>query len=225
MTLSENATKWVQIGVITLLLAVVIYFLISYLNGSKHKSESFNHHPESFSNPSGFENGSSNYDYTAPPSNAMGTGYVAGGSAVMSSPVDDEQQLRSNPNIAVQPMGGNEVFRSLDSNFSGAGSAAGYGNNNLPKDCYPKDQLTPQELLPTDVNSVWSQQNPVQGDLASKNFLEAGYHIGINTSGQSLRNPNYQLRSEPQNPTNVVSPWGMTTITPDLSRRPLEIGN
>jgi hypothetical protein len=56
------------------------------------------------------------------------------------------------------------------------------------------------------------------------NFLTAGYHIGINTVGQTLRNANRQLRSEPLNPQVPVSPWLQTTIEPDTNRRPLEIG-
>jgi hypothetical protein len=57
------------------------------------------------------------------------------------------------------------------------------------------------------------------------NFLEAGYHYGINTVGQTLRNANLQLRSEVPNPQVQVSPFLQTTIEPDLSRRVLEIGN
>ena len=62
------------------------------------------------------------------------------------------------------------------------------------------------------------------GILADVNLLDAGSHIGINTIGQSLRNANIQLRSEPPNPQVNVSPWMNTTIGPDLPRRPLEIG-
>ncbi|NBO09474.1 MAG: hypothetical protein EBV30_09065, partial [Actinobacteria bacterium] len=41
-----------------------------------------------------------------------------------------------------------------------------------PAGCYPRDQLTPSELLPKDPNSVWAQQNPMgQGSLKGKNFL------------------------------------------------------
>ena len=54
-------------------------------------------------------------------------------------------------------------------------------------------------------------------------MLQAGEHIGVNTVGQSLRNANRQLRSEPPNPQVNVSPWQNTTIGPDLMRRPLEI--
>ena len=55
-------------------------------------------------------------------------------------------------------------------------------------------------------------------------MLDAGFHVGVNTIGQSLRNANRQLRSEPPNPQVQVSPWQMSSIGPDLMRRPLEAG-
>jgi hypothetical protein len=87
------------------------------------------------------------------------------------------------------------------------------------------NQLTADDLLPQDKSSVWASVNPEgQGSLADKNFLQAGYHIGINTVGQTLRNANLQLRSEPPCPQVQVSPWLQSTIEPDVSRRPMEIG-
>ncbi len=92
-----------------------------------------------------------------------------------------------------------------------------------PANCYPKNQLSPQELLPADPNSKWAQVNPMgAGDISGKNFLNAGSLIGVNTVGQSLRNANQQLRSEPPNPQMQVSIWNQSTIEPDLARRPLE---
>jgi hypothetical protein len=100
----------------------------------------------------------------------------------------------------------------------------GVSQNQLPSECYPKDVLSSAELLPRDANSLYAQVNPSgQGSLQDQNFLTAGYHIGINTVGQSLRNANRQLRSEPPNPQVKVSPWLQTTIEPDINRRPLEI--
>jgi len=96
--------------------------------------------------------------------------------------------------------------------------------NQLPSECYPKDVLSSVDLLPRDANSMWAQVNPSgQGSLADQNFLTSGFHIGINTVGQSLRNANRQIRSEPLNPQVKVSPWLQTTIEPDINRRPLEI--
>ena len=93
-----------------------------------------------------------------------------------------------------------------------------------PANCYPKNQLAPQELLPNDPNSKWAQVNPMAaGDIAGKNFLNAGSLVGVNTVGQSLKNASWDLRSEPPNPQVTVSPWMQSTYSPDLTRRPLEI--
>ena len=94
-----------------------------------------------------------------------------------------------------------------------------------PAGCYPRDQLTPSELLPKDMNSVWAEQNPMgPGSLKGKNFLSAGALIGVNTVGQSMRNANLQVRSEPANPQVPVSIFNITTMGPDVSHRSLEIG-
>ena len=101
---------------------------------------------------------------------------------------------------------------------------ADFGSAEAPAGCYPRDQLTPSELLPKDANSVWAQQNPMgTGSLKGKNFLSAGALIGVNTVGQSLRNANYQLRSEPPNPQVPVTVFNVPTIEPDVNRRALEI--
>jgi hypothetical protein len=98
-------------------------------------------------------------------------------------------------------------------------------NNSTPKDCFPKDHLNPKDLLPSEAATKWAQTNPSgQGSIGDQNFLGAGYHVGINTVGQSMRNANLQLRSEPPNPQKLVSPWLQSTIDPDLNRKPLEIG-
>jgi len=118
---------------------------------------------------------------------------------------------------ASEPLGDNEQPKGLQQTDSTQ-------VNQLPSECYPKDVLSSADLLPRDADSLYAQVNPSgQGSLADQNFLTAGYHVGINTVGQSLRNANRQLRSEPPNPQVKVSPWQQTTIEPDINRRPLEI--
>jgi hypothetical protein len=108
--------------------------------------------------------------------------------------------------------------------LSSSEGPANFGTTGAPAGCYPRDQLTPSELLPKDKNSVWAEQNPMgPGSLKGKNFLSAGALIGVNTVGQSLRNANWQLRSEPPNPQVAVSIFNQSTIAPDTNRRPLEI--
>jgi len=119
------------------------------------------------------------------------------------------------------PLGENEVFMPVGETSSPYGLTGG----KVPTDCFPKDQLNPDELLPGNAATKFAASNPkAQGELKDQNFLEAGYHVGVNTVGQTLRNANRQLRSEPPNPQVKVSPWQTTTIQPDTNRRPLEIG-
>lgn len=123
----------------------------------------------------------------------------------------------------VQPgeaLGNNSDYEAVDSE-----DVNNTKDNQYPKDCFPKDQLNPEDLLPTDDSSKWAQVNPkAPGELGDQNFLEAGHHIGVNTVGQTLRNANMQIRSEPPNPQMKVSPWLQTTIEPDSNRKPMEIG-
>ena len=118
--------------------------------------------------------------------------------------------------MASLPEGDNEQFASVS------------GIKTPTRSCYPQNSLKPDDLLPqdkkNDIND-FDKNNPVsEGILKGVNFLEAGYQVGVNTVGQSLRNSNQQLRSEPANPQVNVSPWQNTTIGPDLGRRPLESG-
>ncbi len=92
-----------------------------------------------------------------------------------------------------------------------------------PAGCYQREQLNPVELLPADPNSQWAQVNPGgAGEFQGKNFLSAGALIGVNSIGQSMRNANLQLRSEPPCPQVQPGPWNISTIEPDLTRKPLE---
>jgi len=110
---------------------------------------------------------------------------------------------------------GNGDFRAVD-----------FNSINLPSDCFPRDRLTAEDLLPADAaNSKWAQVNPAgQGDVSNQNFLTAGWAVGINTISGTLRNANLQLRSEPPNPRGN---WPVlnSSIEPDLMRRPFELNS
>jgi hypothetical protein len=69
----------------------------------------------------------------------------------------------------------------------------------------------------------WSEFAPSNGLEGATQLLEPHRCIGQDTVSNHLRNASYDLRSEPPNPTHVVSPWINTTIGPDLTRRPLEM--
>jgi len=90
---------------------------------------------------------------------------------------------------------------------------------------WPRDTLTAEDLIPGSLTPAHNWDTPANpGGLDGPNFLNPEHLVGINTVGQSLRNANRQLRSEPPNPQVKVSPWLQTTIEPDTNRRPMEIG-
>ena len=188
---------------LVLLVAVVLYYLVFSYYKKKNNLERYTNN---------VANNAAVVD-NAPANNAP---------VVNNAPANNEQgylgcQDNDRKFEAYDPVGAGD--------YQHVGEQKAHGNNNMPKDCFPKDQLAPSELLPANTQSQWSDVNPSgQGNLGDQNFLSAGYHFGTDTVGQSLRNANRQLRSEPANPTVQVSPFMNSTISPDINRRPLEIG-
>jgi hypothetical protein len=146
--------------------------------------------------------------------NLISKGTISGEMMSQGRPKAYNNSSSSGPQPAQET--GNEVYSSV-----GNSSSNGIG---LPPSCNNSNQ-NPTDLLPKDTNSQWAQLNPAgKGDLANINLLKAGYHIGIDTIGQTLRNANLQIRSEPPNPQTNVGPWNLSTIEPDFMRPPLELG-
>ena len=148
----------------------------------------------------------------------MGNEYMTSNmnSSVYSQP--KAKNMKTSSVVPAEPEGQNEMYASVSGISSPSqGSPTSCTNNNIQN---------PTDLLPKDSNSQWAQLNPSgKGELANINLLKAGYHIGIDTIGQSLRNANLQIRSEPPNPQLNVGPWNQSTITPDYIRPPLELGS
>ena len=143
------------------------------------------------------------------------------------------QQTQNSPMMSSQgPAGsfnGDSSFQPVSNmgGMGGMGGGAGGSNDQSMQSCFPRDRLTADDLLPKDAaDSKWAQINPSgSGNISDQNYLTAGYHVGINTVGQSLRNANLQLRSEIPNPQDAVGPWMISTIEPDLRQNTLEIGS
>ena len=150
--------------------------------------------------------------------NLMSKGHVGG--ELMSQ---GRNKVYNNSSSTPQPAqeSGNEVYSSV----SGSSSMDIAGVPSFTANANANTNQNPADLLPKDSNSQWAQLHPQgKGVLANIGLLKAGHMIGINTIGQSLRNANLQLRSEPPNPQVNVGPWQQSTIEPDLFRVPLELG-
>ena len=66
----------------------------------------------------------------------------------------------------------------------------------------------------------WAEFAPAQ--LQGQNFLDASKYIGVNTTGNSLRNASHDLRSNISIPRQNIGPWQQSTIDADLMRKSLE---
>jgi hypothetical protein len=91
---------------------------------------------------------------------------------------------------------------------------------------FPATVTNPTDLLPVDSNNAWSNLNPAlkgENGVQTPDLLQAGSLIGLDTIGQSLRNANLQLRSDPPIPKTAVGPWNNSTIEPDFIRAPFDI--
>lgn len=141
----------------------------------------------------------------------------------VNDPTCDYEMLKNNVNVLPYPQLSNNYAPQMDVNQQFTNS---YNHQQVNVNCFPKDQLTAEDLLPReDGYNTWQEVNPqAQGHLTDQNFLEAGHHFGINTVGQSLKNANLQLRSDPVIPQVATGPWQQSSYGPDTNRRFFEIG-
>lgn len=122
----------------------------------------------------------------------------------------------ASPNPPASPPINNNLGPSSWSNTSSGVSGSNYSLQTV---------ANPNDLLPKDMNSEWGNLNSLNSsNITTPDLLQAGYHIGLDTIGQTLRNANLQERSDPIIPKQDVGPWNASTIEPDYGRTPLEVG-
>jgi hypothetical protein len=192
--------------VLIVVAALVLFALVSYYN--RKKNERFDSPPppqltpmpSPYAQPSG--RGGSPASAAPAPSSPMTSLSSAG-------------PFQAAPGPAPLEPTGNEQYLPVGMSDPAVGAS--------PLDPFPQDKITPDQLLPKDAaNTKWAQVNPAgQGDVKDQNFLTAGYHLGFDTQGNSLRNASHDLRSTPPNPRYRVSIWQQSTIESDLSRKDL----
>jgi hypothetical protein len=99
--------------------------------------------------------------------------------------------------------------------------------NDATKGYFGQEVASPSDLFPVDENSKWAALNPnamKNGEVATPDLLQAGYHIGLDTIGQTLRNASHDLRPDPVIAKADVGPWNQSTIEASYPREAKEIG-
>ena len=233
--MNSNSSSIVISFSIAILLLLILLLLISY--NSKCKMDNIERFEgESIEDIMASEHRQgikSEARFDKPNLNAAGGPNPLGGNVYANNINDSYASVSGDGNLATTPLPNPNAISNITSSPpppppssvpKQSSSVELFTDNNT---CFDRDRLTSSDLLPMDAaNSKWAQINPAgSGMLGDQNFLTAGYHLGINTIGQSLRNANLQLRSEPPNPQVAVSPWGISTIEPDIRTTTLEIGS
>ena len=117
------------------------------------------------------------------------------------------------------------VERSAPMAYGGDSSSLDLSNQDdahiAMSNCGNKTQFISTNLLPKD-DPKMEDASEFAPQLDGKNFVDS-YKYVFGSQSQSLRNANYQLRSDPPNPQQNVCPWLQTTIKPEV-RRQLDIG-
>lgn len=131
---------------------------------------------------------------------------------------NDESMIDSVLGTSVQP---NDV-QNTGSDVNEVGTSVTAQNMQKLVEENEKNKLdfNSSELLPKDVNQDWFETDfsHAQVNVDDNNLVVTDrYIIGVNTVGQSLKNPSYDIRASPACPKFTVSPWQQSTIEPDFN--------
>lgn len=137
-------------------------------------------------------------------------------------PTTDESMIDSVLGTTVQP---NDVQNTgSDVNEVGTSVTAQNMQKLVAENEKNKLNFNSSELLPKEVNNDWFETDfsHAQVNVNDENLIVTDRYItGVNTVGQSLKNPSYDIRASPACPKFTVSPWQQSTIEPDFNIKPL----
>lgn len=143
----------------------------------------------------------------------------------------DENADETDPDVQVPELDSQELTgmigdspgASLDTAFMGAippntaTDQIDFNRNNVK-------EFDSSQFLPQEVNDEWFDTDFTKAkyNLNDDKMINTNrYIIGVNTVGQSLKNPSYDIRGTIPNPKYTVSPWNNSTYEPDNNLKPL----
>ena len=137
-------------------------------------------------------------------------------------PPTDESMIDSVLGTTVQP---NDIQNTgSDVNEVGTSVTAQNMQKLVAENEKNKLNFNSSELLPKEVNNDWFETDlsHAEVNVNDENLIVTDRYItGVNTVGQSLKNPSYDIRASPACPKFTVSPWQQSTIEPDFNIKPL----
>ena len=139
--------------------------------------------------------------------------------------IDNEEMINSvlEPMTDVEP---SDMSRTEGADINSAGTSVTAQNMEKLMKENEKNKLKfdAGTLLPKEVNDEWFETDfgHAQVNVDDSNLIVTDRYItGVNTVGQSLKNPSWDLRAAPACPKMTVSPWLQSTIEPDFNLKPI----
>jgi hypothetical protein len=84
------------------------------------------------------------------------------------------------------------------------------------------DNLTSKDLLPGKADQKWFENPDVGIKIEDANLLsDAVQKVGVDTVGQTRKNPSYDIRGTVPCPKFQISPWNNSTTEPDYNLKSL----
>ena len=145
------------------------------------------------------------------------------GESMNSSPPSEELlQYFTKPSTELPSGGSNAIFTVKPPSNTEEKQAIDQFGKQMAEDI-GKNNFNVKDFLPQEINAEWFQT-----DLSSATeTLDAAalidiskYCSGVDTVGQSLKNPSYDIRGNIPNPKMVVSPFLNSSYDPDTNIKP-----
>lgn len=146
--------------------------------------------------------------------------------------IEDSEMEMEMPSAEQEESKGVNTFGANDLDADGAGLEEAFqkpiGKSSSPdKVDFNKNMVkkyNSKDYLPQEVNDEWFETDFQQAKYkagSDKMINTERYVVGINTVGQSLKNPSYDIRGTIPNPKYTVSPWNNSTYEADYNLKPL----
>ena len=124
------------------------------------------------------------------------------------------------------PLINNDIFNPNKIDFDyGEASNTNYTLNvkDNPIEVKPKeDKLSSSDLLPGKSEQKWFENPDVGIKIEDANLLsDAVQKVGVDTVGQTRKNPSYDIRGTVPCPKFQISPWNNSTTEPDYNLKSL----
>ena len=140
-------------------------------------------------------------------------------------PVKPVQQTSEQVSIKV-PIINDDIFQPKNIEFDyGDANNVNYtlGVKDNPMDVKKEEgKLTSGDLLPGKSNEKWFENPDVGIKIEDANLLsDAVQKVGVDTVGQTRKNPSYDIRGTVPCPKFQISPWNNSTTEPDYNLKSL----